>query len=206
MEVNKRMYGDDFYELNNEEKTDRIKERTTQNPGESDADYLERGGIKGVQKGMNYVWDPITQSSVKLTRPKPKPKPTALKRGQIVVDGGKIDRGDALEKVKAMYSADGGTEFSTDRQYQFVNDGRGNTKIYKYVIDENDKGEPTGEYKLWKSMKTSGAVKFRGLETLGVEDPFATTKGPVIASKSNIPNITAPFTKQALINKYLGAK
>jgi hypothetical protein len=62
--VNKEMYGKDFYKLSDAEKNVRIKLKTTQNPGETDAEYDARGGIKGVQKGMDMVWDPVAGKSV----------------------------------------------------------------------------------------------------------------------------------------------
>jgi len=69
MEYNKHMYGDDFFDLTTAEKNTRIKERTTQNPGESDAEYGARGGIKGVQKGADMIWDEVLQRSVKTKAP-----------------------------------------------------------------------------------------------------------------------------------------
>ena len=64
MEYNKHLFGPDFYELSKVDKNTRISERTTQNPGETDADYTKREGIKGVQKGMDMVWDPVAGKSV----------------------------------------------------------------------------------------------------------------------------------------------
>ena len=64
--VNKEMYGKDFYKLSTAEKNARIKERTTQQPWETDAVYEKRDGIKGVQKGMDMIWDPVLQRSVQI--------------------------------------------------------------------------------------------------------------------------------------------
>ena len=66
MEYNKHMYGDNFYTdyPTDADKTARIKELTTQNPGETDAEYAAKGGIKGIQKGMDMVWDPVAGKSV----------------------------------------------------------------------------------------------------------------------------------------------
>ena len=67
IEYHKYMYGDDFYTNypTPADKTARIKELTTQNNLESDAIYSARGGIKGVQKGMDMIWDETLQRSVK---------------------------------------------------------------------------------------------------------------------------------------------
>jgi len=91
------------------------------------------------------------------------------KRDQVMVDGGKIAYADAQRMAANMFGGKG-TEYSTDEETKYVQDGKGGTTIYEKRYEKilDNKGWPTGEKRFvgWKNPQkttTNDAAKQRGL-------------------------------------------
>ena len=102
-------------------------------------------------------------------------KTTPVKRDQIMVDGGKVAYVDADRMARDMYSG-ASTLYNTKQDEMFVQDGKGNTTIYRLVDVPvtkevtNDKGEKElvqigteTKWKEWRTTTTEDAVNYRGL-------------------------------------------
>jgi len=120
-------------------------------------DYSTLESRQSTVDGIITVMKQVQEESL----PKEKKEKTE-KANMILIDGVKMDRGDA----SAIYSrmSKKGVEYSTDGTKMYINDGKGYTEIRNLTTDES------GTKEIWVSsgkITTNDAISRRGLSRFG---------------------------------------